>query len=113
MLTGADAPSLETLFKYYATKKTYYIQIGGHGLYYMKKDPANLKSIGVTKFDGSLKLRIRRKAGGSRTEKWNYRFSTAFLIAKKPSKTGCSLDSRQSEEDLLYFLDPNNIVSDK
>jgi hypothetical protein len=113
MLTGADAPSLETLFKYYGTKKTYYIQIGGHGLYYMQKDPANLKSIGVKKFDGSLKLRIRRKPGGSRTEKWNYRFSTALLIAKKPSKTGFSLDSNQSEEDLLYFLDPNNIVSDK
>jgi hypothetical protein len=113
MLTGSDAPKIETLFRYYGTKKTYYIQIGGKGLFFMQNDPANLKSIGVKKFDGTLKLRIRRKAGGSINEKWNYRFSTALLIDKSPSNSGFSLDSSQSEEDLLYYLDPNSIVSNK
>lgn len=113
ILTGSNAPSVQTLFRYYGTKKTYYIQIGGKGLFYMQRDPANLKLIGVKKFDGTLKLRIRRKPGGSSSEKWNYRFSTALLIDKAPSNSGFSLDSNQAEEDLLYYLDPNNIVSNK
>ena len=111
MLTGPDAPKVQTLFQYYGTKQTHYIQIGGKGLYYMAQDPANLKRIGVKKFDGSLKLRIRRKAGGSSSEPWNYRFSTALMVDKKPSDSGFSLDSSQSAEDLLYFLDPNGLVT--
>ena len=111
MLTGPNAPRVQTLFSYYGTKQTYYIQIGGKGLYYMARDPANLQKIGVKKFDGTLKLRIRRKPGGSRTEPWNYRFSTALLVDKKPTTSGFSLDSSQSKEDLQYFLDPKGIVT--
>jgi hypothetical protein len=77
----------------------------------MARDPANLQKIGVKKFDGTLKLRIRRKPGGSRTEPWNYRFSTALLVDKKPTTSGFSLDSSQSEEDLQYFLDPKGMVT--
>ena len=111
MLTGPDAPKVQTLFRYYGTKQTHYIQIGGKGLYYMSQDPANLQKIGVKKFDGTLKLRIRRKPGGSSSEPWNYRFSTALMVDKKPSNSGFSLDSSQAEEDLLYFLDPNGLVT--
>jgi hypothetical protein len=104
MLTGAEAPNVTTLFQYYGSKQTNYIQIGGgYGLYYMGSDPLNLKTVGVKAFDGTLKLRIRRKPGGSRTEPWNYRFSTALLIDKKPRQS--SFDLEQSGEDLLYYLD--------
>lgn len=104
ILTGADAPNVTTLFSYYGSKQTNYIQIGGgYGLYYMGSDPLNLKTVGVKPFDGTLKLRIRRKPGGSRTEPWNYRFSTALLIDKKPKKS--NFDLEQSGEDLLYYLD--------
>lgn len=104
ILKGGDAPSVNTLFSYYGTKQTHYIQIGGYGLYSMAGDPAGLGSIGVKKFDGTLKLRIRRKPSGSRTEPWKYRFSTALLIDKKPSLSGFNLDV--SDEEALYFLDP-------
>ena len=104
ILTGPDAPNVTTLFTYYGTKQTNYIQIGGgKGLYYMGTDPLNLKSIGVKLFDGTLKLRIRRKPGGSSTEPWNYRFSTALLVDRKPSRS--NFDLEQSGEDLVYYLD--------
>jgi hypothetical protein len=111
MLTGTDAPSVQTLFRFYGAKKINYIQIGGHGLYYMNADPANLKSIGVNQFNGTLKLRIRRKAGGSRTQQYNYRFSTALMIDSPPGSTGLDLIENDSES-LLQFLDPKSIVSD-
>jgi len=110
MLTGPDAPSRETLFRFYGAKKINYIQVGGHGLYYMNADPANLKNIGVKQFDAGLKLRIRRKAGGSRTEQYNYRFSTALMIDTSPSSTGFDL-MENNKEDILQFLDPKSIVS--
>lgn len=110
ILTGSEAPNVTTLFQYYGSKQTHYIQIGGgYGLYYMSSDPLNLKTIGVQKFDGTLKLRIRRKPGGSRTEPWNYRFSTALLIDKKPKKS--KFDLEQSGEDLVQFLDPFGIFT--
>jgi hypothetical protein len=59
---------------YYASKETYYIQIGGYGLYYMGSDPANLS---VPEFAPTLRLRIRLKRGGS-TPIYNYRFTTAL-----------------------------------
>jgi len=107
IMNGSDAPQPSTLFNYYAAKETYYIQIGGLGLYYMQSDPANLAKVGVKKFDGTLKLRIRRKPSGSRTEPWNYRFSTALLIDRKPSPSQFSLDTQTtSSEDIQRALDP-------
>lgn len=105
MLKGSDAPSVNTLFSYYGTKTTHYIQIGGYGLYFMSSDPAGLSTIGVKRFDGTLKLRIRRKPSGSRTEPWKYRFSTALLIDTKPSRSDFDLDDYSADE-LLYYLDP-------
>lgn len=109
-VTGADAPQLRTLFRYYGTKKTYYIQIGGKGLYYMQSDPANLKSIGVKRFDGSLKLRIRRKPGGSSSEPWNYRFSTALMLDRKPTNSTLDLDDFPTTDLLLNKFDPLGII---
>jgi len=111
-LTGADAPQLRTLFRYYGSKGTHYIQIGGYGLYYMQADPANLKSIGCKRFDGTLKLRIRRKMSGSSMEQWNYRFSTALMLDRKPTKSNLNLDEYGSDiNQLLELFDPYGQIS--
>jgi len=65
---------------YYNTKKTYYIQIGDHGLYYMGKDVAG---IGCSEFKPDVALRIRLKRGGSMPI-YNYRFSTALQVTNLP-----------------------------
>lgn len=45
----------------YNSKNTYYIQVGGRGLFYMGKDIFNL---GVPKFNGEVKMEIRFKPAG-------------------------------------------------
>ena len=84
-----DIPS-NSVAKYYNSKKTYYIQIGGYGLYYMGIDKAKL---GVPEFNLQLRLRIRLKRGGS-TPIYNYRFTTA-IQAKKGTlkKSDADLDN--------------------
>jgi hypothetical protein len=73
---------------YYASKKTYYIQIGKYGLFYMGKDIAKL---GVPEFNPKLRLRIRLKRGGS-FPIYNYRFSTA-LQAVSLNKSDIDLEN--------------------
>ena len=80
---------LSSLFNYYAAKNTYYIQIGGYGMYYMSSNPANLP---VPQFNGSMKLRIRLKRGSS-TPIYNYRFTTALQVIQKPTKSKFDIDS--------------------
>lgn len=77
---------------YYNSKNTYYIQIGGYGLYYMGKDIANL---GVPEFDSKLRLRIRLKRGGSYPI-YNYRFTTAIqAISASLSKSNSDLENEE------------------
>ena len=76
------------LWNYYATKQTYYIQVGGYGLYYMKSNPANLP---IPQFNPKLRIRIRVKRGGSRPID-NYRFTTALQVTTKPPKSPYDLD---------------------
>jgi len=78
----------KALWDYYATKKTYYIQVGGYGLYYMKENPAKLP---VPQFNPKLRIRIRVKRGGSRPID-NYRFTTALQVVSKPGKSPYDLD---------------------
>ena len=80
--------NVSALWDYYATKKTYYIQVGGYGLYYMKSNPANLP---VPQFKPKLRVRIRVKRGGSRPLD-NYRFTTALQVVTKPTKSVYDLD---------------------
>lgn len=84
-----DIPG-DSVAKYYNSKKTYYIQIGGgYGLYYMGKDIAKL---GVPEFNLRLKLRIRIKRGGSNPI-YNYRFTTAIqAVTGSLSKSDYDLD---------------------
>ena len=79
---------LSSLFNYYAAKNTYYMQIGGYGMYYMAGNPANLP---VPRFNGSMKLRIRLKRG-SAIPIYNYRFTTALQVVQKPSISKFDID---------------------
>ena len=76
------------LHSYYAAKQTYYIQIGGYGLYYMAANPANLP---VPQFNPGLRIRIRLKRGGS-SPIYNYRFTTALQITSKPPRSKFDID---------------------
>jgi len=82
----------DSVAKYYNSKDTYYIQIGGYGLYHMGSDPANL---GTKEFDLELKLRVRIKRGGS-LPIYNYRFTTAIQAVKGTlTKTTDDLDDKE------------------
>jgi len=76
------------LHSYYATKGTYYIQVGGYGLYYMASNPLNLP---VPQFNPGLRIRIRTKRGNSVPIN-NYRFTTALQVTTKPGKSPYDLD---------------------
>ena len=87
-ITKLDITS-DAVANYYNSKKTYYIQIGGKGFYYMGKDIAKLD---IPEFDLKLKLRIRLKRGGS-TPIYNYRFTTAIQAIKNSlTKSDADLD---------------------
>ena len=116
MLTDADAPDMSDLFDYYASKNTYYIQIGGGnaGFYYMKEDPARLNNspvVPVPRLDGSLKLRIRRKPTGSRNEPWKYSFTTAIQVATKPTKSPVDLTEWRTDQINTEF-DPKGLLNE-
>jgi hypothetical protein len=84
-----DIPS-DAVSRYYNSKNTYYIQIGGaKGLYYMGSDPAE---IGCKEFTLKLRLRVRLKRGGSNPIN-NYRFTTAIqAIAGSLHQSNLDLD---------------------
>ena len=76
------------LHNYYAAKGTYYIQIGGYGLYYMRSNPLRLP---IPQFNPGLKIRLRTKRGGSVPIN-NYRFTTALQVTTKPGISPHDLD---------------------
>ena len=62
---GAIKMSEKFVHDRYAKKNTYYIQLGGLGLYYMAADPANLASVGVKKLEiGGMSVEIRMRGYG-------------------------------------------------
>ena len=90
-----------TMSNFYNSKNIYYIHIGGYGTYYMGRDPAGVSRFTeMIKFNGSLKLRIRKKGSSSNP---NYRFSTALLIDKKPTKSAFDI----TQSDSIDFLIAN------
>jgi hypothetical protein len=92
--TFVNVPS-DAISDYYASKKTYYIQIGKFGLYYMGKDVAKL---GVPEFKPQIRLRIRLKRGGS-FPIYNYRFSTALQVKSLP-KSNMDLEDKDTLQTL-------------
>ena len=85
---GFKIVNKKNIWDYYAAKDTYYIQIGGYGLYYMSSNPANLP---IKRFDVASRLRIRLKRGGSYPLN-NYRFTTALQVTQKPSTSNIDID---------------------
>lgn len=81
---------IDSVANYYASKQTFYIQVGGgYGFYSLKSDPAGL---GAPKFSPTLRLRVRLKRGGSFPIN-NYRFTTALQVASKPARSKFNLES--------------------
>ena len=76
------------LNSYYASKDTYYIQIGQLGMYYMASNPAGLP---VPQFTPNMRIRIRTKRGGSNPI-YNYRFTTALQITQRPAASTYNID---------------------
>jgi hypothetical protein len=76
------------LWSYYGAKSTYYIQIGGYGLYYMSSNPARLP---IPRFEPRLRIRIRLKRGGS-SPMYNYRFTTALQLTSRPLRSPYDID---------------------
>jgi hypothetical protein len=86
----------DAISHYYMAKHTYYIQIGGgYGLYYMGEDVAGF---GVSEFKPQIRLRIRRKRGGS-MPLYNYRFSTALQVVSLP-RSNTDLEKKDDIERL-------------
>lgn len=77
------------LHSYYAAKGTYYIQIGGYGMYYMAANPARLP---IPQFNPGLRIRIRIKRGGSVPIN-NYRFTTALQVTTRPGISSYNIDN--------------------
>ena len=80
--------SSSALHSYYAAKGTYYIQVGGYGLYYMASNPAGLP---IPQFNPAFRIRIRTKRGGS-VPLNNYRFTTALQVTTRPGKSSIDID---------------------
>ena len=81
---GSNSATFEPL----SIGQTYYIQIGGYGMYYMAANPAGLP---VPQFNPGLRIRIRLKRGGS-SPIYNYRFTTALQITSKPPRSAYDID---------------------
>ena len=87
---GFKIVNKRNIWDYYAAKDTYYIQIGGYGLYYMAANPANLP---IPRFDVTSRLRIRMKPSQSYPV-YSYGFKTAILVQTKPQRSTMDLDKR-------------------
>lgn len=61
---------------HYNKKNTFYIQIGGKGLYYMTKD---ILGLGLPRLQGDMKLEIRPTRSGSKLNKSGIRVSSSTL----------------------------------
>tara|TARA_Y100001968_G_scaffold201508_1_gene185025 strand:- start:451 stop:1128 length:678 start_codon:yes stop_codon:yes gene_type:complete len=76
------------IHSYYAAKGTYYIQVGGYGLYYMAENPAGLE---IPQFNPGLRIRIRTKRGNA-LPIYNYRFTTALQVTQRPPRSPVDID---------------------
>jgi len=77
-----DVP-IESLYRYYELKNCYYIQVGGFGFYYLRKDVLNLS---MPQFDGEVCLRFRAKTIHS-FPVHNYGFLGVLKIKTKPTES--------------------------
>lgn len=89
----------ETLFKYYAIKNCFYIQIEKSGFYHLKKDKFNL---GTQQFDGQICLRTRAKYRGSKknipSKPWDYGLLAKIDLKKKPKPSKFDIEELDGRE---------------
>ena len=94
--------NIDFIENHYLSKDTYYIQIGGQGLYYMTKD---ILDLGIPKLEGKMKLEIRLTRGGSVLNKQGERVCSASLRAQaritKLVKSSFNLEDPQTIRYLL------------
>jgi hypothetical protein len=88
---------------WYAKKKCYYIQIGGIGLFYMKKNPLNLP-IPQLKADIDIYIRLTR-SGGSGTKAYPTQRSSSIRCIAKLKAKGKSKYTLDNLEDAKFILD--------
>ena len=84
--------------KYYNSKKTYYIQVKGKGLFYMGRD---VEGYGCPRFSSSVRessIRIRIKTNSSSNARWS------FLMALKI--TGLAKSTHDLDKDANFLLKP-------
>ena len=83
--------------EHYTSKNTYYINIGGKGLYYMKKDILNL---GVPRLNCDVSLEIRLTRNGSKLNAKGIRVCSGALRIQSRMKnlkqSNCSLENIDS-----------------
>lgn len=88
---------------WYAKKKCYYIQVGGIGLFYMKKNPLNLP-IPQLKADIEIYIRLTRSGSGGTKAYPTQRSSQIRCIAKLKAK-GKSKYTLDNLDDTKFILD--------
>lgn len=65
----------DSISRYYNGKNTYYIQIGGHGFYYMNSNIARISNLVELKMEVRLQVRLKRNKSNPSNE---YSFSVAM-----------------------------------
>ena len=90
---------LNTLFKYYAIKNCFYIQIEKSGFYHLQEDKFKL---GTKKFDGQISLRLRAKYRGSREnmpkKPWDYGLLAKISLPTKPTPSHLDIEKLEGRE---------------
>jgi hypothetical protein len=83
--------NINALYDYYASKNCFYIQIGGHGFYHLKKDLFNL---GTQQLICDMKLRLRAKTIHS-DPVHNYGFYAVLKVDGKPTKSMHDIEEKE------------------
>ena len=90
---------LNTLFKYYAIKNCFYIQIEKSGFYHLQEDKFTL---GTKQFDGKISLRLRAKYRGSRKniskKPWDYGLLAKISLTKKATPSHLDIEKLEERE---------------
>jgi hypothetical protein len=94
---------------WYAKKKCYYIQIGGIGLFYMKKNPLNLP-IPQLKADIDIYIRLTRSGSGGTKSYPTQRSSQIRCIAKLKAKgkSNYTLDKLDDAKLIFNAMTPDD-----
>lgn len=87
---------INSLYDFYGGKDCYYIQIGGYGLYHLKRD---ILSLGTSQFDCKMKLRLRAKTIHS-SPVYKYGFYAVLKVDKeeKPKKSCFDLEQKDGRK---------------